>query len=46
VSFRSGAARNRALVKSLSVSGGARHTLRLVTLGGRVELDGVGVATR
>jgi hypothetical protein len=46
VSFRSGAARNRALLKSLSVSGGGRHVLRLVTLGGRVELDGVGLATR
>jgi hypothetical protein len=46
VSFRNGSARNRALVKALTVKGGGRHLLRLVTLGGRVEIDGVGVATR
>jgi hypothetical protein len=46
VSFR-GSTRNRALVTTLTASGGGRHVLRLVTLGGgRVELDGIGLLPR
>ena len=46
VKFRSSSARNRRLIATVKVKGSKRHVLRLRTLGGRVEIDGVGVATR
>jgi predicted acyl esterase len=46
VKLRSSRARNRVLVATVKASGSKRHVLRLTTLGGTVEIDGVGVATR
>lgn len=46
VKFRSSSARNRRLVATIKAGGSKRHVLRLTTLGGTVEIDGVGVATR
>jgi predicted acyl esterase len=46
VKFRSKGARNRVLVATIKAKGSKRHVLRLTTLGGTVEVDGVGVATR
>ena len=46
VKFRSSSARNRVLVATIKAKGSKRHVLRLTTLGGSVEIDGVGVATR
>jgi predicted acyl esterase len=46
VKLRSSSARNRVLVATVKASGSGRHVLRLRTLGGDVEVDGVGVATR
>jgi predicted acyl esterase len=46
VKFRTGSTINRRLVATLKASGSGRHLLRLTTLGGLVDLDGVGLATR
>jgi hypothetical protein len=46
VKFRSKRALNRRLVATIKASGSKRHVLRLTTLGGTVEIDGVGVAVR
>ena len=48
VKFSSSRAVNRRLLATIKVKGSSRkrHVLRLRTLGGRVEVDGVGVATR
>ena len=46
VKFRSTRVRNRVLLATIKVSGSKRHVLRLTTLGGTVDVDGVGVATR
>jgi hypothetical protein len=46
VKFSSSSARNRRLIATIKASGRKRHVLRLTTTGGRVEVDGVGVATR
>jgi predicted acyl esterase len=46
VKFRSTSTRNRRLVATIKVAGSGRHVLRLTTLGGRVEVDGIGIAPR
>jgi hypothetical protein len=46
VKFRSGATRNRWLVATIDVKGSGRHVLNLATLGGTVEVDGIGVSPR
>jgi hypothetical protein len=46
VKFRSSSTRNRVLVATIKASGSRRHVLRLTTLGGTVDIDGLGVATR
>ena len=46
VKFRSSRTRNRVLIATIRASGSKRHVLRLATLGGTVDVDGLGVATR
>ncbi|HEX8053200.1 MAG TPA: hypothetical protein VF517_09420 [Thermoleophilaceae bacterium] len=44
ISFRSRKVRNRTLIWAEKVSGRGTHTMRIVTRGGRAEVDGIGVA--
>ena len=46
VSFRARRTRARAILLELPLSGRGVHELRLVTLGGRVEIDAIGIADR
>jgi hypothetical protein len=44
LSFSSRKVRDRTLVWAEKVSGRGVHTIRVVSRGGRIELDGIGVA--